>query len=78
MASHGQQHAQRLFGYSDSICPGRIHHCDPLARGRIQVDIVHTHACPANYAKLFRMRQQLRVRLHRRAHYQRVSGFQVL
>ena len=78
MASHGQHHAQRLFRHGHGICPGRVHHRDALARGRIQIDVVHAHAGSADHAQLLRMRQQRRIRLHRRAHNQRVGRFEML
>ena len=50
MASHGQHHDQCVFRYGHSIRPGRVHHRNALARGRVQIDIVHAHAGSTNDA----------------------------
>ncbi len=73
MASHGQHHTQCVFRHGHGVCPGRIHHGYALARGRVQIDVVHAHAGPANYAQLLGMREQRGVDLHRRAHDQSVG-----
>ena len=78
MSSHGQHHAQRLFRHRHGIRSRRVHHGNALPRGRVQVDVVHAHARAADHPQLLGMREQLRIRLHRRAHDQRIGRFQFL
>ena len=76
MTRHGQHHAERLFRDSYGVGPRRIHHRDALTRRGIEIDVVHAYACPAYHAQFFRMRKQRRIRLHGRAHDQRVGSLQ--
>ena len=78
VASHGQHHAERVFRHRHGVCSGRVHHRNALARGRVEIDVVHAHAGSTNNAQLLGMRQQGRVCLHRRADDQRISRLQLL
>ncbi len=78
MTGHGQHHAQRLFGDGHGVGARRIHYRDALVRRGIQIDVVYAHAGAPDHAQFFRMLQQFRVGLHRRAHDQRVRCFQLL
>ena len=47
-------------------------------RCRIEVDVVYAYSGPPDHPQLFRMLQQLGIRLHRGAHNERVRRFQLL
>ena len=68
VASHRQHHSYALLGDRDCIRTRRIHDRDSLVRRGFQIDIVHAHAGAPDHPQLVSMRQQLRVRLHRRTH----------
>jgi hypothetical protein len=72
MSSHGQHHAQRLLGHGDRVGARRIHHRDAFVRRRFQVDVVDPDSGSPDHAQLFRVLQQFRVGLHRRADNQRI------
>ena len=56
-----------------ALAPGRIHHRDAFMRGRFQIDVVHAHARAPDHPQLLRVLQQLGIRLHGRAHDQRIG-----
>ena len=69
---HGQQHGHGVFGDADGVSAGRIHDQHALARGGVQVDVVHAHAGAADHAQILRFFQQLGGHFRRAANQQRV------
>src|SRR4051794_39427435 len=49
--SHAQHKSDRDLGDGYRISAGRIHYGDSLARGRFELDVVHTDPSTANYSQ---------------------------
>ncbi len=77
VARHGEHERQRVLGHGDGIGTGSIHHCDALARGSIQINVVDAHAGAPDDPQFAGMFQQIGVHLHRRANDKRVSRLQM-
>ncbi len=61
-----------VFGHADGVSAGRVHDEHALARGGVEVHVVHAHAGAADHAKAFGLVQQLGRHLRRAADQQRI------
>ena len=69
---HGQQHGHGVLGHADGVSAGRIHHQDALARGGVEVDVVHADAGAADDAQALGLVEQFGRDLRRAAYQQRI------
>ncbi len=74
---HAQHHPQGQLGHRYRVGAGRVHDCDALARGGVEIDVVHADTRAAYNPQLRCMLEQRGIDLHRRAHDQRVGRFQL-
>ena len=63
-----RKEAERQFGDCDGIGARSIHDRNPLAGSGIDVNIVHSHAGPADHAQLGGVLKQCFIDLHSRTH----------
>ena len=73
LASQCQHQPDSQLGHRHRIRARRIHHHNASPRGRISIDVVHAHSGAANHTQLGPVAHQRIVRLHRRAHHQRIG-----
>jgi hypothetical protein len=60
---------KREFGRGDSVAAGRVHHDHAALGGRVDIDVVHTDASPANDLQLVGDRDHLGGDLRLAAHH---------
>ena len=78
MPRQPEHQGKRVLGNRYGICARRVHYCNAVAGGGVQVNVIHANSGAPDHAQLGGVLKQLGVHVHRRTHYQRIRIRQLL